>query len=214
MKKSILILAIASLSVISCKNEDKKTENHGDMETMKMNMDKEDMSKTENHAHDNSDGHHGNDKTPSTERNIEANSQKNAATTPLLDAYFQIKNALVGDDKSGAAKGAENFLSAISKFDTSTLSADTLAAYKDIIEDATEQADHIVKSPIDHQREHFETLSTDMNDLITLLGTEKTIYVDYCPMVKANWLSEVKDIKNPYYGSKMLSCGKVTKQIN
>jgi hypothetical protein len=30
----------------------------------------------------------------------------------------------------------------------------------------------------------------------------------------ALWLSEVKEIKNPYFGSKMLTCGSVKKQIN
>ena len=90
--------------------------------------------------------------------------------------------------------------------------------YMEIIENATEQVEHIVKSPIDHQREHFEVLSTDINDLVALLGTDKTLYQVFCPMANrgkgAIWLSEFKDIKNPFYGSKMLKCGKVQKQIN
>jgi len=53
-----------------------------------------------------------------------------------------------------------------------------------------------------------------MIDIVALLGTEKTLYEDYCPMKKMSWLSESKEIKNPFYGSKMLSCGKVQKQIN
>jgi hypothetical protein len=84
----------------------------------------------------------------------------------------------------------------------------------EILESAKEHAEHIVKKPIDHQREHFETLSTDITDLITLLGTDKTLYQDYCPMKKVSWLSETKEIKNPFYGSKMLTCGSVKKQIN
>jgi hypothetical protein len=35
------------------------------------------------------------------------------------------------------------------------------------------------------------------------------VYYQYCPMKKAYWLSKEKDIKNPYYGSSMLTCGKV-----
>ena len=90
--------------------------------------------------------------------------------------------------------------------------------YMEIVENAKEQAEHIVKSPIDHQREHFEVLSNDVNDLITLLGTDKTLYQTFCPMYNnkkgAIWLSETDEIKNPFYGSKMLTCGKVQKQIN
>jgi hypothetical protein len=57
-----------------------------------------------------------------------------------------------------------------------------------------------------------------MNDLIALLGTEKTLYQDFCPMANngkgAIWLSEIEEIKNPFYGSKMMKCGKMQKQIN
>jgi Protein of unknown function (DUF3347). len=33
-------------------------------------------------------------------------------------------------------------------------------------------------------------------------------------MKKANWLSSEKEIKNPYYGSTMLTCGSVVDTIN
>jgi hypothetical protein len=90
--------------------------------------------------------------------------------------------------------------------------------YMEIAESAKEHAEHIVKNPIDHQREHFEDLSKDVNDLIALVGTDKTLYQDFCPMASNNkgaiWLSETEEINNPYFGSKMLKCGSVQKQIN
>jgi len=167
--------------------------------------------------HDNSDGHHDNDSGSNT-RDINASTNKNVTTTPIIDAYIQIKNGLVADSKVATAKGGTALLAAFSKFDMTTLKGDTHKEYMEILESAKEQAEHIVKSPIDHQREHFETLSTDVNDLIALLGTEKTLYQDFCPMANNNkgayWLSEVKDIKNPYFGAKMMKCGSVKKQIN
>jgi hypothetical protein len=39
------------------------------------------------------------------------------------------------------------------------------------------------------------------------------VYQDYCPMKKAYWLSSEAAIKNPYYGSQMLSCGKINDTI-
>ena len=100
----------------------------------------------------------------------------------------------------------------------SNLTGETNKEYMEIVESAKEQAEHIVKSPIDHQREHFEVLSTDINDLVALLGTEKTLYQDFCPMANngkgAIWLSEVEEIKNPYMGIKMPTCGTIQKQIN
>ena len=43
--------------------------------------------------------------------------------------------------------------------------------------------------------------------------TGDPIYQAYCPMKKAYWLSSQKDIKNPYFGNAMLTCGEVTETI-
>jgi hypothetical protein len=44
-----------------------------------------------------------------------------------------------------------------------------------------------------------------------------SVYVAYCPMANnnegANWLSNDKEIKNPYFGDKMLRCGSVMETI-
>ena len=46
----------------------------------------------------------------------------------------------------------------------------------------------------------------------------ETLYVQKCPMANsykgAIWLSTEKEIKNPYYGDEMLSCGSVIDSIN
>ena len=47
--------------------------------------------------------------------------------------------------------------------------------------------------------------------------TKDTFYVQHCPMANdnngADWLSKEKEIKNPYYGDKMLKCGMVSETI-
>tara|TARA_R110002110_G_scaffold13409_5_gene64112 strand:- start:3159 stop:3803 length:645 start_codon:yes stop_codon:yes gene_type:complete len=205
----ILAIVFIALTITSCK-ENKKDQDKDDDHVTEMKHDDKKM------THDNSDGHHDDDNADETTdvRDIKMNTQKSSSTTLIVDAYIQIKNSLVADNKEDAAKGATALLAAFSTFDMTTLKGKAHTDYMEIAESAKEQAEHIVKSPIDHQREHFETLSTDINDLVTLLGTEKTLYQDYCPMKKVSWLSETKDIKNPYYGSKMLTCGSVKKQIN
>ncbi len=212
----ILAIAIVTLTAMSCKdNKKEQTIEEGQQSEASMH-DNSDGHHDQEATHDNSDGHHDGDsgEMSSAARDIDVSTQKNAATTPIIDAYIQIKNGLVADNKETAAKGAEGLLMAFSKFDMAKLTGDTHDEYMEIAESAKEHAEHIVKSPIDHQREHFETLSTDVSDLISLLGTEKTLYQDYCPMKKLSWLSETKDIKNPFYGSEMLTCGNVKKQIN
>ncbi|MFI0429186.1 DUF3347 domain-containing protein [Mariniflexile sp. HMF6888] len=190
----ILAMAFIAFTTLSCKNETKKTDTEENMHIMETN--------------------HNDDES----MNHESDYQKNPATTPIIEAYIQIKNGLVADSKEKAANGAEVLLKAFSAFDMTKLTEDKHKAYMEILESAKEHAEHIVKSSIDHQREHFEALSTDISDMIALLGTEKTLYKDFCPMANNNkgayWLSEVKDIKNPYFGSKMLKCGSVKSQIN
>lgn len=193
----ILTVLFVSLSAMACKNQNKETNTGTTMQNMPMNH--------QNMMDMPSKSNQGNTKT---------STQKNGETGAIIDAYIQIKNALVSDDSEKAAKGATALLQAFSNFNMSQLDEAQHKTYMDIVADAKENAEHISKSPLEHQREHFESLSSDINDLVGLLGTDKTLYQDYCPMAKASWLSETKDIKNPYYGSKMLTCGTIKKQIN
>jgi len=71
---------------------------------------------------------------------------------------------------------------------------------------------------IEIQRRHFSTLSNEMFRLINSSGVESgTVYVDFCPMALkdkgAYWLSNEKEIRNPYFGEVMLNCGEVKKTI-
>ncbi len=209
---TVAVVFLFTLLITSCKNDKKAANEEMNHQTEMKNDNHEEMN------HNNNDGYHDNEMTSNTEkRELETSTQKNLAITPILEAYFQIKNGLVADDKGAAAKGGTALLAAFSTFDMSKLSGDIHKEYMEIYENAKEQAEHIVKSPIAHQREHFETLSTDISDLITLLGTEKKVYQAFCPMASdgkgAVWLSEFKEIKNPFFGSKMLTCGSVQKEI-
>jgi len=196
MKNTIYIIAIIALLFTACKNEKKQT-------TTTPTHSKE--MKMDNNQHMTTDV--DNETT-----------QKSDLTAVILDSYFELKNALVEDDKKMAAMAGETMLTAFSNFEMSKLTGETHMKYMDIAESSKEHAEHIIKSDIGHQREHFESLTIDMNDLISLLGTNKTLYQDFCPMYNNNkggmWLSEIKEIKNPYFGSRMLNCGKVQKQIN
>ncbi len=221
-KKAIYVLVIAVLTLTAC-NDGKKDKPKTDHYKMEMNKDHNDGHNHSKMDNKNADGHnHDHSKMAGemthNEKSIEQNKTKNPATTPIINAYLQIKNGLVASDKLATAKGATSLLKAFKKFDMTKLSGNTHKEYMEILENATEQAEHIEKSPIDHQREHFEVLSIDITDMIALLGTEKTLYQDHCPMANggkgANWLSEIKEIKNPYFGSKMMKCGSVKRQIN
>ncbi|MBS1666489.1 DUF3347 domain-containing protein [Chitinophaga defluvii] len=139
---------------------------------------------------------------------------------PIITDYLTLKNALVSDDDKAAASAGKKLLATLNKVDMKAIPADKHKEYMDIADDAKENAEHIGNNAgkIDHQREHLASLSEDITDLIKLFGTPQKLYQDHCPMFNdgkgAIWLSENKEIKNPYYGSKMISCGKVEKTID
>ena len=66
---------------------------------------------------------------------------------------------------------------------------------------------------IEKQRRHLDMLSKDMYALLKVSKYEEPIYYQYCPMKDSNWLSKEETIKNPYYGSQMMSCGKTVEII-
>jgi len=133
----------------------------------------------------------------------------------VLADYFMLKDALVGDDTKKAAQAGTKLMASLKAFDTKSYSKEEQKELADIIEDATEHAEHISESAIDHQREHFKTLSKDITDMVAITGTKSTLYEQFCPMYDKGsaWLSTSNEVKNPYYGSKMLKCGKVQKTI-
>ena len=133
----------------------------------------------------------------------------------VLADYFMLKDALVADDTKKAAQEGTKLVASLKAFDASKYTAEEQKELPDIIEDATEHAEHIAESAIDHQREHFKTLSKDITDMVAITGTKNTLYEQYCPMYDKGsaWLSTNNEVRNPYYGSKMLKCGKVQKTI-
>ena len=141
------------------------------------------------------------------------------STNEVVTHYLHLKNALTADNSQEAATAGKAIVEALQKIDTATLTADQSRAFGDMKDDMTEHGKHIGDNAnkIEHQREHFEMLSNGLYDLLKSLGTERTLYKDNCPMYNdkkgANWISEVKEIKNPYYGKKMLTCGTMKEEI-
>jgi hypothetical protein len=129
----------------------------------------------------------------------------------MMQDYLGIKNALIDDNSDKAATSSAAMFDAMKGFDKSLLTAEQKKVYDDIESDLNEHAEHISKSKLEHQREHFAMMSKDMYDMVKAFGAGMTLYHDNCPMYKdgSMWLSESKDIRNPYYGKKMMDCGSV-----
>ena len=142
-----------------------------------------------------------------------------ASVKEIVGHYLHIKNALADDNGSEAANGGKAMESAISKLDKSLLTAQQKTDYDKIEDDLKEHAQHIGKNSdkIEHQRSHFSMMSEDVYDLVKAFGAGQPMYHDHCPMYNekkgAMWLSEMKEVKNPYLGTQMPGCGTVEEVI-
>ena len=141
------------------------------------------------------------------------------STKGIIGAYLKLQDALARDDAKGAAGAGKTLHNEFNKVDPKTVEDKKRADYLDIAADAKEHAEHISHnaSDIAHQREHMAVLSKDMSDLVTAFGSETKMYQAHCPMYNegkgAVWLSAGRDIRNPYYGEEMLSCGSIKKEF-
>lgn len=134
--------------------------------------------------------------------------QKDTSLSTMYQSYLNIKNALVSDQSDEASKAANTFLKSASMVDYKVLSEGNLDLLR---KEASKIAD---SRSIEMQREAFNNLSINM---IALTGkyklADESVFVQYCPMAKASWLSAEKNVKNPYYGNSMLKCGSVKAEI-
>ncbi|MGZ8561574.1 MAG: DUF3347 domain-containing protein [Flavisolibacter sp.] len=126
----------------------------------------------------------------------------------LISSYYNIKNALVAGDASSAATNAGLFLRTANTIDFKVISEGNIHILSKDAGRISELKD------LAKQREVFAALSSNMATIAkTLKLTGEPVYVQYCPMKKASWLSAEKEINNPYYGSAMLTCGEVKETL-
>ena len=122
----------------------------------------------------------------------------------IFDQYLQVEAALVNTD---AAK-------------TATESSKLEALLKDSEADEETQTAVVAMAASEDiavQRENFETLSSSIEKMLQGSLKSGTLYKQYCPMAFNNkgayWISSSKDVLNPYFGDKMLKCGRVDSEV-
>lgn len=145
------------------------------------------------------------DTTPST---TEVDVVDNHPSAKAVDAYLELRDALVESNPAKSAEAAEKFsleLVALGDED-STLSVAHVAA-----DSLSLSADLGV------QRSAFEIVSDNFYLYLKNRGTGRSIYRQYCPMAFNNkgayWLSDEEAILNPYFGDAMLKCGRVDEEL-
>lgn len=206
MKKNIVLIAVVStLLITACNNGENKTEH--------------DMSKMGNDTVQHSTSTNDSEIKSVTVSFTNVDPKAAATIKEIVDQYLSLKNALANDNSNDAAASGKSMVAAISKLDKSLLSIEQKKVFDENQDDLKEHAEHISENAknIKHQREHFVGMSEDMYALVKAFGAGRPLYHDHCPMAQENkgamWISEVKDIQNPYFGAEMSGCGTVEEVI-
>lgn len=128
----------------------------------------------------------------------------NDAVGTAYQHYMHVKTALVNTNAEEAQSGGKMLVEALGKVENS--------------QKATEAAQKIANTTeISEQRTAFQDLSAAMEELLSGAIASGELYKQYCPMAfdgkGGSWLSASKEVRNPYYGDKMLKCGRVETTI-
>ncbi|MFQ5583399.1 MAG: DUF3347 domain-containing protein [Calditrichia bacterium] len=156
-------------------------------------------------------------------------SQNRASTTPdafrsqlsgAVKVYFELKDALVVADSKLALEKAAKLKTTLVNIDASDLSGELLSRWKQTVKDLQEKiAAEVVSKDIEAQRAAFLPVSETMIECVKSFGPlEMPLYVKHCPMAfdnsGADWLSDKKEVNNPYFGKGMMhNCGTVKETI-
>lgn len=136
-------------------------------------------------------------------------STRQSQLSSLLPQYYNIKDALVSGNGDTAASKAEELIKTLNGIDYKVVSEGNINALLKDVTSISETKD------IKKQRVYFANLSNNMATLAkTVKLSNQPVYKVNCPMKKANWLSSENVVRNPYYGSSMLTCGSVIETIN
>ncbi|WP_010229991.1 DUF3347 domain-containing protein [Gillisia marina] len=130
---------------------------------------------------------------------------KETTTQAAFEHYIGIKSALVASDNTEAQKHAGMLLESL-----------TEAKAEQTLLDATKQL--VEATDIDKQRQAFSKITQGMETVLAGALSSGEIYKQFCPMAFEGkgdyWYSTSSEIRNPYFGDKMLKCGRVEEVLN
>jgi Cu(I)/Ag(I) efflux system membrane fusion protein len=120
---------------------------------------------------------------------------------------------LVASDVPAARQAAGTFVVTLGKVDMGLLDGKAHDQWMQLLPALKTNAEAIQKSrDLEKQRLAFSPLSNHLIEAVETFGTQQEVaYKQSCPMAfgdqGAYWLSEQKEIRNPYFGEAMLTCG-------
>ncbi|HBC04965.1 MAG TPA: efflux RND transporter periplasmic adaptor subunit [Aequorivita sp.] len=141
------------------------------------------------------------------------------ALKPLFTEYLVMKDALTNDNLEVAKKAGSNILKTVDGLNMALFTGESHNVWMGLSSDLKNTLQHVQHfKTLEEIRKAFQQVSNTMIGLETSFNTnDGALYVMHCPMANnnkgADWLSISKEVKNPYYGQSMLTCGEITKEI-
>lgn len=139
--------------------------------------------------------------------------------TKVYRAYLEMKDAFVATNAREASRKAKDVAVALNSVDMELLKGDAHMMWMDQLKTLKNTIEAISSATdMEKQREAFARFNLAFYKSLKMFGLEnETAYYQYCPMAfgdkGAYWLSETKEIRNPYFGDDMLGCGETRETI-
>jgi Cu(I)/Ag(I) efflux system membrane fusion protein len=137
----------------------------------------------------------------------------------VFDGYILLKDALVNDDAKSAQQAGKQISQSLKKVDMKLLPDEKAHNHWMTIQKELKSSAGAIEnsSEIEKQRGHFKHLSAHMISSVKLFGVNENVYIQFCPMADNNkgayWISLEKEVRNPYYGEAMSTCGEVKETV-
>lgn len=133
----------------------------------------------------------------------------------VLPLYLTVKNALVESNREKVSLESQKLLVQLNAIDTDGLGNMEKEHFSNVVERTNNIAS---AKDLANQRNHFVILNENIVPVaMNVEVMDIPLFVQKCPMANDNkgafWLSMEKEIRNPYYGDQMLTCGNVVDSI-
>jgi len=154
-----------------------------------------------------------------TDNALKINPAFKAQLTKVYENYVNMKNAFVASDAQKVSNEAKTVENALQSVDMELLKGDAHMAWMNQLKTLNPEIKAIAgSSDIAAQRLAFSKFNDAFYKSLQLFGLENnTAYYQFCPMANNNkgayWLSETKEIRNPYFGEDMLGCGETRETL-
>ena len=141
------------------------------------------------------------------------------ALKPLFNEYLSMKDALTNDNLENAKRAGSNILKTVDGLNMALFTGESHNVWMGLGSDLKNTLQHVQHfKTLEEIRKTFQQVSNTIIGLETSFNpNDEALYVLHCPMANnnkgADWLSTSKEVKNPYYGQSMLTCGEVTKEL-